>query len=244
MKRLFMAGLLLLALALSSSGCDALRTIRGTGDITAEERELADFSAVNLAGIGNVIVDYGEQAALRIEAEDNLLPYIETEVEDNTLTIGIRENVNILPTQGIFYYLTVRDLNEVRVSGLGNIDVPQLEGTSVALHISGGGDINVDEVNAKDLSVRLSGLGSLTIDGGQVSNSNVQLTGAGNYNASDLASEVVTIRLTGLGSAGVWARDALDATITGGGSVQYKGKPQVTKNITGVGEVRASAEEG
>jgi hypothetical protein len=238
MKRLFMAGLLLLAMWLLSS-CDALRTIRGTGDITSETREVSDFSAVNLAGIGNVVVDYGERESLRIEAEDNLLPYLETEVEGDTLSIGIREGVNVIPTQGIFYYLTVRDLDEVQVSGLGNIDVPRLEGTTVALKISGGGDINVEEVLAKRLDVLLSGLGNLTIEGGEVANSDVRLTGAGNYNASDMASEVVSVEVTGLGSAGVWAQDALDAKITGGGSVQYKGKPQVTQEITGLGEVRA-----
>lgn len=244
MKRLLMAGLLLLALALSSSGCDTLRTIRGTGDITSQTREVTDFSAVDLAGIGNIIIDYGEQESLRIEAEDNLLPYLETEVDGDTLTIGIREGVNIIPTQGIFYYLTVRELDEVSVSGLGNIDLPLLEGTSVALNITGGGDIDAKEVNAKDLAVKLSGLGSLTIEGGEVTNSNVQLTGAGNYNASQLVSQVVNVQVTGLGSAGVWAEDALSATITGGGSVRYKGKPQITKNVTGLGVVEASAEEG
>ena len=242
MKRLFMAGLVLLALALSSSACDALRVVRGTGDITTEEREVSAFSAVDLAGIGNVIVDYGDQEALRIEAEENLLPYLETEVEGGTLTIGMREGVNVIPTQAIFYYLTVRELDEVRVSGLGNVDAPFLEGTSVAVRISGGGDINIGGINAKDLDVDLTGLGSLTIEGGQVANSDVRLTGAGNYNARDLASEVVIVAVTGLGSAGVWARDALDATITGGGSVQYEGRPQVTENVTGLGEVRPTGE--
>ncbi len=242
MKRLFMAGLVLLALALSTSACDALRLVRGTGDMTTEAREVGTFSAVDLAGIGNVIVDYGQEEALRIEAEENLLPYLETEVQGNTLTIGMRKGVNVIPTQGIFYYLTVRELDEVRVSGLGNIDVPFLEGTSVAVRISGGGDINIGEVHAKNFDVDLTGLGNLTIEGGEVANSNVRLTGAGNYNARDLASEVVNVDVTGLGSAGVWARDALDATITGGGSVQYAGRPQVTENVTGLGEVRATGE--
>jgi len=243
MKRLFVAGLILLAVLILGSGCGSLRTIRGTGDMTAESREVSDFTAVNLASIGNVIVDYGEREALRIEAEENLLPYLESEVEGGTLTLGMREGVNLLPTQGIFYYLTVREMDEVGVAGLGNIDVPRLEGTQVAIRISGAGDINVDEVQAKQLDVILSGLGNLNIDGGEVANSDIQLKGAGSYNAREMASDVVTVEVAGVGSAAVWARDALDASISGGGSVQYVGRPQVTQNISGLGEVRAAGGE-
>jgi len=237
MKRLFMSGFVLLAVLLLTAGCSGLRTVRGTGDMTSEEREVGDFSAVDLAGIGTVSVEFGDETALRIEAEENLLPYLESEVEGNTLTLGIREGVNALPTQGIFYYLTVRDLEEITVSGLGNMDVPRLEGTTTAVNITGGGDINIEELSAKNLTVEISGLGDLTIAGGEVADQNVTITGGGNYNARELASEAANITITGLGSAAVWTRDALNASISGGGSVRYVGRPQVTKNITGLGEV-------
>ncbi|MFL7840321.1 MAG: head GIN domain-containing protein [Candidatus Promineifilaceae bacterium] len=237
MRYLTWSGAALLAILFLLAGCDGLRSVRGTGDMASEEREVTDFSAVDLAGIGTVVVEFGDEAALRIEAEENLMPYLESTVEDNTLTLGIREGVNILPTQGIFYYLTVRDLAEITVSGLGKVDVPRLEGTTTAINVTGGGDINIEELQAKDLIVLISGLGDLTIDGGEVTDQNVTITGGGNYKASELASEAANISITGLGSAAVWARYTLNASITGGGSVRYNGHPQVTKNITGLGEV-------
>jgi predicted small secreted protein len=237
MKRLFLSGAALLAILFLLAGCDGLRTVRGTGDITSEEREVGDFSAVDLAGIGTVVVDFGDKTALRIEAEKNLLPYLESEVEGDTLVLGIREGVNILPTQGIFYYLTVHDLEDITVSGLGNVDVPRLEGTAAEINVTGGGDINIEELYAKDLDVVISGLGNLNIDGGEVADQEIEITGGGNYNASEMASEVARVTITGLGSAAVWARDVLDATISGGGSVRYTGRPQITENINGLGEV-------
>jgi predicted small secreted protein len=237
MRYLRLNGAALLAILILLAGCNGLRTVRGTGDMTGEAREVGDFSVVDLAGIGTVVVEVGDKTALRIEAEENLLPYLESGVEGNTLTLGIREGVNVLPTQGIFYYLTVRDLEEITVSGLGNVDIPHLEGTTTAINVTGGGDINIEALQAKDLKVLISGLGDLTIDGGEVADQNVTITGGGNYNARELASEVANISITGIGSAAVWARDALNASITGGGSVHYVGHPQVTKNITGLGEV-------
>jgi hypothetical protein len=144
MRRYLLSGTGLLAILFLLAGCGGLRTVRGTGDMASEDREVGDFSAVDLAGIGNVLVEFGDKAALRIEAEENLLPYLESKVEGDTLNLGIREGVNIFPTQGIFYYLTVSDLEEITVSGLGNVDVPRLEGTNTAITVSGGGDINIE----------------------------------------------------------------------------------------------------
>jgi hypothetical protein len=237
MRRYLLSGTGLLAILFLLAGCGGLRTVRGTGDMASEDREVGDFSAVDLAGIGNVLVEFGDKAALRIEAEENLLPYLESKVEGDTLNLGIREGVNIFPTQGIFYYLTVSDLEEITVSGLGNVDVPRLEGTNTAITVSGGGDINIEELYAKDLKILISGVGDLTIGGGEVSDQAITITGGGNYNARELASQAANVSLNGLGSAAVWARDALNASITGGGSVRYIGHPQVTKNITGLGEV-------
>ena len=243
MRRLFLSGFVLLTILFLLAGCDSLRTVRGTGDIASEGREVSDFSAVQLAGIGTVVVDFGEKEMLRIEAEENLLPYLESEVEGGTLTLSIREGVNIIPTQGIFYYLTVSDLDAISVSGLGNIDTPRLEGTQVAINVNGGGEINVDELHAKDLDVLINGLGDLTIGGGEAADQAINISGGGNYKASELASEVTNVSISGLGSADVWARDALDVEISGGGSVNYVGRPQVTQNISGLGEVSPAGGE-
>jgi hypothetical protein len=237
MKRLVLSSLTLLTLIILLAGCGSLRTVRGTGDIVSEEREVGRFSAVDLAGVGTVIVDFGEKEALRIEAEGNLLPYLESEVEGETLTLGIREGVNVIPTQAIFYYLTVANLDEITVSGLGNIDVPQMEGAEVAINVTGGGDINVEELRADQLDVLISGLGDLNIDGGEAVVQNITISGGGNYNARELPVDEVSVQISGLGSAAVWAREQLDANISGGGSVRYDGRPQVSKAISGLGEV-------
>lgn len=243
MKHLALNVTVLLAALFLLASCGALGTVRGTGDMGAEEREISGFSAVELSGIGNVIVEVGEKETLRIEAEKNLLPYLESEVEDGTLVLSAREGVNVIPTQGIFYYLTVRELQEISVSGLGNVNAQRLEGTETALTVSGSGSIDIEELYAKDLDVQISGLGDLTVGGGEVADQKIEIAGGGAYNASEMASEVTSVSISGLGTANVWARDALDVEINGGGSVNYVGRPQVTQSISGLGEVAPVAGE-
>lgn len=243
MKRLTLRGTALLAIFFLLAGCDTLRTVRGTGDIGAEEREVSDYSAVDLAGIGTVIVESGAKEALRIEAEENILPYLESEVEGGVLILDMREGVNVVPTQGIFYYLTVRELDEITVSGLGNVDVPRLESSDPRIEISGGGSISVDELRADSLDVLISGLGELAVGGGEVGMQQIEISGGGTYKARELASETAKVSIDGLGSAEVRAQEKLDAAINGGGMVRYAGRPQVTQAINGLGEVKPLGDE-
>jgi len=241
MKRQFLLIVLLLG-TLFLSACAGLRVVRGTGDMTEENREVSGFNAVALDGVGTIFIEQGDSESLRIEAEDNLMKFLRTEVEGGTLKLTVREGINIVPTQGVFYYLTVRDLEEIAVNGLGNVDLPDLKTPRLVLEINGGGEINVQNLETGSLDVGINGLGSLNMDGGQVQGQNISIDGGGSYDARHMLSETADVSIKGLGSAILWVQEQLDVTIDGGGSVQYTGKPQVTSEISGLGEVRALEE--
>ena len=86
-KRALIVGLLLV-MAVSATGCLGIRTVSGSGKVTEEEREVSGFTGVELATIGNLTIELGERESLHIEAEDNLMRYLETEVRGETLIIG------------------------------------------------------------------------------------------------------------------------------------------------------------
>jgi predicted small secreted protein len=236
MKRLFLLTILILG-TLFFSACNTLRVVRGTGDMTEETREVSGFNAVSLDGLGTIFIEQGNEESLHIEAEDNLMQFLETDVEGNTLVLSTREGINIVPTQGIFYYLTVRDLENITVDGLGNIDLPDLQTSRLVLDINGGGEINARSLEADNLDVDINGLGSINLDGGHVGQQTITIDGGGSYEARNMSSDTAAVSINGLGSANLWAQETLDVTIDGGGSVHYSGKPQVTQEINGVGEV-------
>lgn len=234
-------GLLLLATALVACSAigDLAGAVRGTGPLTSETRELEDFSGIELSGIGTVIVEQGSEPGVRIEAQESLLPYLETAIEDGTLVIGARQSVNLMPTQGVFFYVTAPRLDNLNLSGLGEINAPVLSGDDVVLRVGGSGSITVGELTAGRLEALLSGLGDLNVEEGAVDQQQVRLTGSGSYNAGNLQSRDTAVTLSGLGSATVHASETLDATITGGGNIAYHGKPRVQQSVSGLGEVVA-----
>ncbi len=214
--------------------------VRGSGNMVEEERQVSGFTGVALGGIGDLTIEVGEEEeTLRIEAEDNLLGYIETEVRDGTLRIQTRDKVNLKPKRSIHFYLTVRELNTIVLSGLGDIEVPGLETSRFAVRISGMGDVKIGELNADRLDGIISGIGDLEIAGGQVEAQDIVISGVGEYRAGDVRSDKVEITSSGVGNATVWATETLDVLIGGSGSVNYYGTPRIDFSRSGSGTLNS-----
>ena len=86
MKRHMILAVALTALLLS--GC-TLAGVRGSGDLVTESRQVSDFDRVALSGSGQVVITQGAEEGLSVEADDNLMQYVRTEVSGRTLELGL-----------------------------------------------------------------------------------------------------------------------------------------------------------
>ncbi|MAT41469.1 MAG: hypothetical protein CL609_03935 [Anaerolineaceae bacterium] len=242
---------LVLILALTTLACSFnginisvnTETVKGSGQVKTEVREVNNISRVSLSSIGDLTIVYADQEKLEISAEENLLSYITSEVQSGKLTLGTENNINLMPTETIEYTLYVTEpIEELSVSGLGNIKAPELTMDNLSLNVSGAGDVKVDSVTADQLEVRISGLGSIFVNAGQVVQQNINISGSGTFQAGDLRSQKADVRISGLGNAEVWAEDELDAKISGSGDISYYGSPSIRQDISGLGNLRSNGE--
>ena len=210
--------------------------INGSGNVVSEERQVSGFKYVVLEGMGDMEIIVGDTESLTIEAEDNIISRIESYVSGDTLHIGFERFFSIIPTKGITYTLTVKDLNGIEVSGYGDVYILELTTDHLDVEVSGGGWVAIDNLNADELNVKLSGAGDFDISGA-VKKQEISLSGAGSYKAEDLRSEFTEIDISGAGSAQLWVTNRLDVNLSGVGSLQYYGEADVEQNISGVGKV-------
>ena len=187
--------------------------------------------------MGNLIITQGEEESLLVEADDNILPLIETDVFGDRLTIGFKWGYNFIPTSNVRFYLTVADLNRITFSGAGKVDCDNLETNKLEFDLSGAGDIDFN-INADELVITSSGAGNLTLSG-EVESQNVDISGVGRYNAKELESKECDIEVSGAGSATVNVTEELDVQISGVGNVYYVGVPIVRQDISGLGKVES-----
>ena len=200
------------------SGCSTamfFAGVPGSGVSATESREIEDFTEIEFCGSGKVNVRCGATTDLQITADDNLLEYFETEVDGDTLIIRSKGSISTTITPTF------------------DISTDQLQ----RIELTGSGDVEISDVASDEFEVLITGSGSVKAIGRSNSLS-VGLTGSGHTNLSNLRVETAKAKLTGSGSATVFAANKLDASILGSGSLNYSGNPNVTKKVTGSGNVR------
>jgi hypothetical protein len=228
---------ILLIFGLSACNVLGIETIEGSGKVIEEDRQVSGVSGINLATIGNLTIELGDTEAFSITADDNLMEYIKTSVVGGVLTIETKGRVNLRPSKPIKYALTVKSLDSIKVTSVGNVSAPALEAEQFAVTISSTGNVSIPILSAKALNVDISSTGNLTIDGGEVKSQVVNISSTGNYNAQDLASGEANVKLSSTGSANIWVTDSLTAVLSSTGDLHYRGNPTVDGSTNSTGEI-------
>lgn len=248
MKKKNLLVLLFVSISLLTTSCSLIGGsglgggIPGSGKIQMETREIVAFEAVSIEYPGaEITIQPGDKESVEIEADDNLLPQLSTEVLSGRLII---KNVEtdwksiVNPSKPVKINITVKDLNEIEVSTpVGDVEVNDLQVNSLKLVLSGGAQIKINGLQVNLLDTDLSGAGSIQASG-TAEKIKLILSGWGSFNATDLKSNTATIDLSGMGDATVQVEDELAATITGAGSIKYFGNPHVEQDVTGAGSIK------
>ena len=206
------------ALAALLAGCVGLPVgdrVKGSGNRKTERREVSDFDSIEVNGAYKLEVTNGKGGALEIEADDNLLPLIRTEVSGRRLRIS---NARGFSTQTLpLVRLSVPDLKEASLSGASDFSLKGLSNERLKLDSDGAGKFHAS---------------------GETGTFEINLNGAGAVDARELRARAVRAATNGAGTITVYATDSLDATVNGVGAIDYYGDPKVVNpQVNGVGKI-------
>jgi hypothetical protein len=190
--------------------------IEGSGVPATETRALPDFAAMTVTAPFRVVLAPGPPS-LAVTADDNVLPFVRSEVRGGVLYLDFDRPLSLTRTREILCRVTFAELREVEASGAAVVEV-----------------IGVD---AGRLSVDLSGAsaGSGT---GAVGELSLRLSGASRWTAASLRAGAAWARLSGASFALQRVADALDADVSGASTLEYLGDPVVRSSATGASVVR------
>lgn len=220
---------------------------RGSGNVIEETREVAGFNQVSLSGQGNLYLTQGETEGLRIEAEDNIVKKIKTSVNGNKLEIKYKTVWffwDLWAREEINFYLAVKDLNNISLSGSGKIFTEDFAGEDLEINISGSGEAEM-KVDLNSITTNISGSGKFTLTG-TAEEQLIDISGSGTFLNRDLKTRKTEIKISGSGKAELYAEEELKIDISGSGTVKYLGSPKVSQSISGSGtieQLKASEEE-
>src|SRR5690606_24277230 len=213
--------------------------ITGEGPVITEIRNVGNFTGVDLRGDATVYFTKGNDLKIELHAQQNVLAVLETYKSGNNLVIKYRNDTRLGKHEPVTIYLTAPDLNDLRISGSGDIFAAgDISNNDMEMDISGSGHIKMDKLITTYLDANISGSGSIEIDNGEADEQKLRISGSGNCLLKDVVSQKVTTTTSGSGDIWIHVEDELQSNISGSGSVFYKGQPTINTSISGSGKVR------
>ena len=215
------------------------KSVKGNGNLKNETRQVSEFTSLSARGPMDVQIDYGNSNSIKIEADENLLPYIETTVENGKLIIEPKINFHLKSRSKIVVYVSMTKIKELQLSGSGNINGSGAftSDDETEIGVSGSGNIKLNSVNFKNLAVNISGSGNIQLKAGSANDLKASVSGSGNIDCSGVTSENADVKISGSGNTSVNVNKSLSANISGSGNVFYKGSAtNISTKVVGSGK--------
>lgn len=187
---------------------------KGSGNIITQDRDLRDFSAVEVGGVFQVEIVAQKDFSVQIEGDDNLLPLVETTVENGRLEISTTKRIKA--SKPIIVRISAPNIEELQASGASKVKIADLKNSALRVDMSG--------ASKADLSGETS---ELTID----------VSGASNVEAEGLNAVTASIEASGASKVAVAVSQDLKSEASGASKITYVGSPTVSKSTSGASKI-------
>lgn len=196
----------------------------GNGQRTTQEREAGDFDAILATQAVMVSVRYGEPVSITVEADENLLPMVETSIEGGRLHAGIRNDRWVVGAHGVRVRVVTPKLARVEATSSALVQVEG--GTQPDFYAKADSSSRVE---VRGLQVeRLTGIaesGAQLVLEGNAGTFDARSTASANLAAGELRAGRVHLEATSLSTGVVNAIDELSGTVDSGAYFTVRGNP-------------------
>lgn len=202
----------------------------GNGNIIRHEANQDEFNSIEVSGMFKIILVQGDSSKTIIEADQNLLDYIEIKVKNKKLQI--ESKANLKPSAAIQITVMFKKLNRIMLSGNVNlISENKLNLDVLELDVSGSASLKLD-LNCFEFIAAMSG-NSTTEFAGFCSHSKIETSGNTEILNQDFVTEKMEINSSGNSKIVVNVLNTLDVTASGNSEIEYFGTPEVKSSKSG-----------
>jgi hypothetical protein len=227
------AAFLLIAITLTFNSCilDGWENgISGKGNVIEETRDISGFTGVHVSTGIDVYLTEGNSFDVRVEADENLMEVILTELNGDMLVVKT-DRVNIRSAKSKKVFVTLPELSQLKISSAGDCEgQTRFHCEDLRLSVSSAGDLSLD-VEARSINIDISSSGDARLTG-STDELDVSLSSAGDLHAFDLVAGVVQVDVSSAGDARVFATEEISMNVSSAGNIYYKGDAEVLHSRT------------
>ncbi|MEP7147316.1 MAG: head GIN domain-containing protein [Acidobacteriota bacterium] len=190
--------------------------IKGSAVAGSEARSANGFSGINVGGVFQVEITAGKDFSVEVEADNNLLPYIKTEVEGRVLHIESTERIDSHTPLRV--RISAPDIESVDASGASKVSIVGIDNSSLKIDTSGASKVKIQ---------------------GETAEIRIEVSGASSIDAESLTAKSAAVDAGGASSVNLFVTERLVSNASGASKISYSGNPaSVEKKTSGASSIR------
>lgn len=230
-----------LIILFTTSSCivEGVTGIKGSNNVVSEDREISsNYESIKVAQGITVYLTLGNSTDINVEADDNIIDLLITEVKDNELKIYFKKNVYKAKARNV--YLTSKNISQIRTSSGAQVTSENtIQTNTLDLDASSGSSIKV-RVNTKEISSEASSGANIKIKG-KTTRFSAKASSGSSIKADDLITTNANVKASSGSNINVNVSGQLTAKASSGGDIDYEGNPSnIDKDTSSGGSVSSN----
>ncbi|PHS53861.1 MAG: DUF2807 domain-containing protein [Lutibacter sp.] len=236
---IYLALLLVILFTTTSCFVEGFTGIRGNRNVVSEDRSIhEDFNAIKVQQGINLYLTQGNSTEITVEADENIIDLLLTEVRNNELKVYFKKNIYKAKARNV--YLTTHQISSIRTSSGAHVKSENtLQVNSLVLDSSSGSSIKI-YVNADEIESSTSSGADIDIFG-KTKFISAKASSGSSIDADELESVDAYAKASSGANIDINVSGKLTAKASSGGDIDYEGNPSnVDKNTSSGGSVSGS----
>lgn len=203
--------------------------IEGSMNVSTQKREISSFNAIEASGAVKIELLQNNEIGLTIEADDNLIELIITEVTDSVLKIRLNEKVGRHKALDVKVdFVTLQALKASAGASISSVNT--IVGLALR-HIISSGAISNLELDFESLTIESSSGAHSTLTG-KVREVFINSSSGAMVDARELVAEKATVKSSSGAINHIFVNNEMSIDASSGAIVNYYGQPTVRNQKT------------
>jgi hypothetical protein len=186
---------------------DVGNSVSGSGKVATDKRDVKGFTSVDVSGVFQVEIVSGKDYSVEVQADDNILPLIETNVSGSTLQIDLKDKAST--RSDMVVRITAPNIERVETTGASKVTASGIKNDSFSINTTGASKVYLT---------------------GETANLDIDVTGASLVDAEQLNAAIANIQASGASKINVNVSGELHSEASGASRIVYSGDPKTVDN--------------
>jgi len=210
--------------------------VKGNGEVTTSTRFTGDtFTSISASEGLNVVLTQSNSTLVKVQADSNLQDLITTKIIDGALILETEKQIGKASAKKVIVHVTnIRNIQSnsgADVHSTGNI-----KATAITLKASSGSMMDL-KLNAQQINCDASSGAAIHLSG-KANTFTASASSGSNIDADNLIAKKCNSKASSGASVDVNCTQAIDAKVSSGASIEYKGNPtEVEKSKSSGGSI-------